>query len=167
MSSQPSPGVPVTDAAVADRIDATLARRLVAGQFPQWAALPVRPVEVDGWDNRTFHLGGEMTVRLPSGAGYALQVAKEQRWLPVLGPQLPVEIPVPLAHGRPGSGYPYPWSVHRWIDGRTARGERIDDLTRFATDLAGFLRALRGVDATDGPTTPAGPGAEAGHCGRR
>ncbi|WP_285795033.1 aminoglycoside phosphotransferase family protein [Micromonospora sp. NBRC 107095] len=155
MNTQPPPGVPVTDAPVADRIDVALVRRLVAEQFPRWASLPVRPVAVDGWDNRTFHLGGEMTVRLPSGAGYALQVDKEQRWLPVLGPQLPVQIPVPLAQGRPGAGYPYSWSVYRWIDGQTAGAERIDDLTRFATDLAGFLRALRRIDATDGPQ--AGP----------
>ncbi|WP_433319814.1 aminoglycoside phosphotransferase family protein [Micromonospora sp. CA-269861] len=155
MSEAAPYGVPETDDAVADRIDVTLVRRLVAEQFPQWAHLPVRPVEVDGWDNRTFHLGGTMTARLPSGAGYALQVAKEQRWLPVLGPQLPVQIPTPLAHGRPGAGYPYPWSVYLWIDGQTARAERIDDLTRFATDLAAFLRALRSVDTTGGPA--AGP----------
>ncbi|MEW2146363.1 aminoglycoside phosphotransferase family protein [Micromonospora vinacea] len=151
MEEQPTPGVPETDAAVAERIDTTLVRRLVAEQFPQWADLPVRPVEVDGWDNRTFRLGETMSVRLPSGEGYALQVAKEQRWLPVLGPRLPVEIPVPLACGQPGAGYPYPWSIYRWIDGRIAQSERIDDLTRFATDLAAFLRALRDVDATDGP----------------
>ncbi|MFI6781250.1 aminoglycoside phosphotransferase family protein [Micromonospora sp. NPDC050276] len=155
MNAQPPPGVPVANDDVADRIDAALVRRLVAEQFPQWAHLPVRPVEVDGWDNRTFHLGAEMTARLPSGTGYALQVAKEQRWLPMLGRQLPVPIPAPLGHGRPGAGYPYPWSVYRWIDGQTARAERIDDLTRFATDLAGFLRALRGIDATNGPA--AGP----------
>ncbi|MEU8114335.1 aminoglycoside phosphotransferase family protein [Micromonospora sp. NPDC048947] len=151
MEARPTPGVPETDAAVAERIDTTLVRRLVAEQFPQWADLPVRPVEVDGWDNRTFRLGETMSVRLPSGEGYALQVAKEQRWLPVLGPRLPVEIPVPLACGQPGAGYPYPWSIYRWIDGRIAQSERIDDLTRFATDLAVFLRALRDVDATDGP----------------
>ncbi|MEU8388258.1 aminoglycoside phosphotransferase family protein [Micromonospora sp. NPDC048842] len=155
MNAQPPPGDPVTDDPVADRIDVAVVRRLVAAQFPRWADLPIRPVAVDGWDNRTFHLGEEMSVRLPSGAGYALQVAKEQRWLPVLGPQLPVEVPTPLGHGRPGAGYPYPWSVYRWIDGRTAHAERIDDLSRFATDLAAFLRALRGVDATDGPA--AGP----------
>ncbi|MEV4120219.1 aminoglycoside phosphotransferase family protein [Micromonospora sp. NPDC049645] len=151
MEAQPTPGVPETDPAVAERIDTTLVRRLVAEQFPRWADLPVRPVEVDGWDNRTFRLGETMSVRLPSGEGYALQVAKEQRWLPVLGPRLPVEIPVPLACGQPGAGYPYPWSIYRWIDGRIAQSERIDDLTRFATDLAAFLRALRDVDATDGP----------------
>ena len=154
MSGQGFPEVPDTDVAVADRIDAALVRRLVAEQFPHWAGLPVRPVDVGGWDNRTFHLGERMTVRLPSGEGYALQVAKEQRWLPVLGPLLPLEVPAPLAVGRPGAGYPYPWSVYRWIEGQTARAERIDDLTRFATDLADFLRALRGVDATGGP--PAG-----------
>ncbi|MET8279934.1 aminoglycoside phosphotransferase family protein [Micromonospora sp. NPDC005174] len=151
MSAQPAPDVPHSDETTARRIDVDLVRRLVAEQFPRWADLPVRPVEVGGWDNRTFHLGDEMTVRLPSGEGYVLQVAKEQRWLPVLGRLLPLEIPVPLAQGRPGAGYPYSWSVYRWIDGHTARPERIDDLTRFATDLAAFLRALRAVEATGGP----------------
>ncbi|MGC5308134.1 aminoglycoside phosphotransferase family protein [Micromonospora zamorensis] len=155
MSASSPPDVPRTDVTVPDRIDVTLARRLVAEQFPQWAHLPIRPVEVGGWDNRTFHLGDAMTVRLPSGAGYAPQVAKEQRWLPVLGPRLPVEVPTPVGYGRAGAGYPYTWSVYGWIDGQTARAERIDDLTRFATDLAAFLRALRRVDATDGPA--AGP----------
>jgi aminoglycoside phosphotransferase (APT) family kinase protein len=59
----------------ADEVDinVSLVRRLIATQFPQWADLPVRPVEVGGWDNRTFHLGAHMTVRLPSAAAYALQ----------------------------------------------------------------------------------------------
>ncbi len=108
MSAQPPPGVPVTDAASADRIDVAMVRRLVAEQFPRWAELAVRPVEVGGWDNRTFHLGGEMTVRLPSGAGYALQVDKEQRWLPVLGPQLPVEDPRSAGPWPARGGLPVP-----------------------------------------------------------
>ncbi len=135
-------------------IDAALVRRLVAGQFPQWADLPVRPVEFDGWDNRTFHLGDELTVRLPSAAGYVPQVDKEHRYLPALAPHLPLPIPVPQAKGAPAEGYPFPWSVYRWIDGETASAERIADLTGFATDLARFLVALREVDPTDGP--PAG-----------
>ena len=48
-------------------IDVSLARRLIDGQFPQWSHLPITAVEVDGWDNRTFRLGAELTVRLPSG----------------------------------------------------------------------------------------------------
>ncbi|WP_037448244.1 phosphotransferase, partial [Sinorhizobium fredii] len=66
-------------------IDVFLVRRLIATQFPQWADLPVRPVRHGGWDNRTFHLGDDLAVRLPSAGSYALQVEKEQRWLPRLG----------------------------------------------------------------------------------
>ena len=134
-------------------IDEELARRLVAQQFPDWADIPITPVERGGVDNRTFRLGGELTVRLPAGDWYALQVDKEQRWLPVLGPQLPLPVPTPVAQGEPGEGYPYAWSVYRWLEGRPAHGP-IADLDDFATRLAGFLVALQRIDATDGP----GPG---------
>ncbi len=132
-------------------IDAALVRRLVDAQFPQWSDLPIRPVRFDGWDNRTFHLGEQMTVRLPSAATYALQVEKEQRWLPKLAPLLPLTIPTPLAMGAPTEDYPWPWSIYRWIDGDTAAIERIADLDQFATGLAEFLVALQQIDATGGP----------------
>jgi aminoglycoside phosphotransferase (APT) family kinase protein len=132
-------------------IDANLAGRLVAGQFPPWADLPVTGVEVDGWDNCTFRLGDELTVRLPNGEWYALQVDKEQRWLPVLAARLPLPIPVPVARGEPGFGYPYPWSVYRWLDGDIAERGNIGDLAGFATELAGFLVALSRINATGGP----------------
>jgi aminoglycoside phosphotransferase (APT) family kinase protein len=136
-------------------IDADLVRRLIATQFPEWAHLPVRPVEFGGWDNRTFHLGERMTVRLPSAVRYALQVEKEHRWLPRLAPLLPLPIPVPLAMGRPAQGYPWHWSVYRWLEGETAAIERVADLPAFATALARFLVALQRIDAADGP--PPGP----------
>src|SRR5262249_43281529 len=63
-------------------IDATLVRELIRTQFPQWAGLPITPVENGGWDNRTFHLGDRMSVRLPSAPAYVAQVEKEHRWLP-------------------------------------------------------------------------------------
>ncbi|WP_446215478.1 aminoglycoside phosphotransferase family protein [Micromonospora sp. IBHARD004] len=135
-------------------IDVALVRRLIATQFPRWADLPVRPVAVGGWDNRTFHLGDAMTVRLPSAVGYVPQVDKEHRWLPVLAPRLPLTVPTPVARGEPGEGYPFPWSVHRWIDGETARVDRIGDLNGFARTLAGFLAALHRPEPAAGP--PAG-----------
>ena len=49
-------------------IDASLVRRLIASQFPKWKELPITPVATSGWDNRTFHLGKDMSVRLPSAA---------------------------------------------------------------------------------------------------
>jgi aminoglycoside phosphotransferase (APT) family kinase protein len=142
-------------------IDAALVGRLIAEQFPHWAALPVRPVAAGGWDNRTFHLGDRMTVRLPSAPGYAPQVEKEQRWLPLLGPRLPLPVPAPLARGAPSGDFPLPWSVYGWIDGDPATTGAITDRTRFAVDLAVFLRALAAVDPAGGP----GPGSHNGFRG--
>jgi aminoglycoside phosphotransferase (APT) family kinase protein len=132
-------------------INESLARRLIDSQFPQWSDLPIAPVALDGWDNRTFRLGSELTIRLPTGDWYAKQVDKEQRWLPVLAPQLPLAIPAPVAKGEPDDDYPYPWSVYRWLDGEPAAVARAIDLTAFASTLAGFLNALRRVDPAGGP----------------
>lgn len=132
-------------------IDVALVRRLVAAQFPDWAGLRVRPVPVSGWDNRTFRLGEELTVRLPSAPPYVPQVAKEQRWLPVLARELPLPVPTPVAQGAPALGYPHPWSVLRWVDGETAAAAPPPDMGAFARDVAAFLRALQGVDAAGGP----------------
>ncbi len=123
----------------------------MAEQFPEWAGLPVRPVADGGWDNWTFHLGSGMTVRMPSASEYALAVEKEHRWLPVLAPRLPLAIPVPLARGGPGTGYPFSWSVYAWLDGEPASPDSIADPVRFALDLAGFLSAVQGIDTTGGP----------------
>jgi aminoglycoside phosphotransferase (APT) family kinase protein len=132
-------------------IDADLVGRLIAAQFPQWSDLPVAPVAVDGWDNRTYRLGDDMTVRLPIGETYALAVEKEHHWLPVLAERLPVAIPEPLGLGRPGEGYPHPWAIRRWIDGETADPSAIGDMTAFAEAVAGFITALQTVDPTGGP----------------
>ncbi|RZQ61239.1 aminoglycoside phosphotransferase family protein [Amycolatopsis suaedae] len=136
-------------------IDAGLVRRLIATQFPRWRDLPVTPVEFDGWDNRTYRLGADMTVRLPTAEGYVPAVAKESTWLPRLAPRLPVPVPEILADGVPGEGYPYPWSVRRWLPGEQANRARIDDPVRFAVDVAEFVRALWRCDTTGGPAAGA------------
>jgi len=136
-------------------ITPALVTGLIARQFPRWARLAVTPIEADGWDNVTFRLGDSMTVRLPSADAYVPQVEKEHRWLPVLAPALPVAIPEPLARGMPATAFPRPWSVYRWLAGEPATVERVDGLTRFASDLAGFLEALQRVDGHDGPAAGA------------
>lgn len=136
-------------------ITVALVGQLVAAEFPQWADLPITPIEFSGWDNRTFRLGEAMTVRLPSAAGYVPQVAKEHHWLTRLAPHLPLPIPVLLAMGRPAAGYPWPWSIYRWLPGENAAIERIADLQHFATTLAHFLAALQRIDPAGGP--PPGP----------
>ncbi|MDG4861078.1 aminoglycoside phosphotransferase family protein [Streptomyces sp. T-3] len=132
-------------------IDAALVKRLLAAQFPQWSELPVTPVEVDGWDNRTYRLGDDKTVRLPTAASYALAVDKESQWLPRLAPSLPVAIPPVLARGVPGEGYPFPWSVRGWLAGETVLRARVDDMSALAVAVAGFLRSLQRCDTAGGP----------------
>jgi len=137
------------------QIDVALVRRLVDARFPQWRGLPVRPVEHDGWDNRTFRLGDALSVRLPSAEGYVEQVAKEQRWLPRLAPLLPVAIPQPVAQGEPGEGYPFPWSVYRWLPGTPVvlAGDVSRDAA-LAEAIGRFLVALRAAPTAGAP----GPG---------
>lgn len=132
-------------------LDRELVRCLLREQFPQWADAPVRPVQVQGWDNRTFRVGESLAARLPSGEGYAAAVSKEHRWLPVLAPQLPVRVPIPVARGRPGCGYRWPWSVYRWLPGTPAHADDVAGSIAFAEELAGFLVALHSVNATSGP----------------
>ncbi len=142
-------------------IDDVLVRHLVSAQFPQWARLPVRSVGAGGWDNRSFRLGEDMIVRLPSAAAYAAQVEKEQRWLPRLAPLLPIRIPMPLGVGEPADGYPWKWSIYRWIEGEAAAPEDVADSGAFAASVAGFLVALHRIDSRGGPS----PGAHNFHRG--
>ncbi|QFU92671.1 aminoglycoside phosphotransferase family protein [Amycolatopsis sp. YIM 10] len=132
-------------------IDAALVRRLVAAQFPEWRHLEVTPVEVDGWDNRTYRLGDTMSARLPTAEVYVAAVDKENEWLPRLAPELPVAVPAILGRGEPGEGYPFPWSIRGWLPGETAAPERIHDLPAFAVSVAEFIRALQRCDTTGGP----------------
>jgi len=132
-------------------VDIPQVRRLVAAQFPDWADLPVTPVSSSGVDNITFRLGDDMLIRMPRFARWIGQVTREQRWLPVLAPHLPLAVPVPLGKGRPGEGYPFPWSVYQWIEGSNADLANLSDHRQAAVDMADFLLALREVDASDGP----------------
>ncbi|HWF00409.1 MAG TPA: aminoglycoside phosphotransferase family protein [Caulobacteraceae bacterium] len=137
-------------ALTAAAIDEPLVRRLLQAQFPHWAELPLRPVDFQGWDNRTFRLGEAMSVRLPSAERYALQAGKEARWLPHLAAALPLAIPQVLGVGQPTAAFPYPWSVRGWIDGRPA-GPADAGSHSVATDLAAFLQALWRIDPAGGP----------------
>jgi len=140
-------------------IDAALVRRLIETQFPHWSDLLVRPVDADGWDNRTFRIGDHLSARLPSASGYVPQVRKEATWLPVLAGELTLPIPEVVAIGRPGCGYPFEWTVRRWIEGTPVASVEVDAL-RLADDLASFLLQLQSVD----PVGPA-PGAHSAHRG--
>ena len=133
--------------------DAALMRRLIAGQFPQWSDRAVEPVVSYGTDHDIYRLGDDLVARLPRIGWATDQAAKEANWLPRLAPHLPLALPVPVAMGRPGAGYPFDWSVCTWLPGENANGT-IDDLDRAAVDLAAFVVALRRIDSTGAPPRP-------------
>jgi len=132
--------------------DAALVGRLLAAQFPEWADLRVKPVRPLGTDNTLYRLGDDMVVRLPRRQRDSGTLKLERRWLPRLAPLLPLAVPVPLAEGMPAEGYPFVWSVYRWLKGQNATIERVTDPSRLATDLAQFVAALQRVDPTGGPS---------------
>jgi aminoglycoside phosphotransferase (APT) family kinase protein len=132
-------------------IDEALVRRLLEEQFPEWAVLPLQRAG-DGTVNVIYRLGGSLSVRLPRREGPEIEDDLEFRWLPFLAPQLPVEIPSPVARGAPGAGYPWYWSIHTWLDGELPTAP-LD-----ADDVAGLVAALQRIDASRGPEPAGGRG---------
>ncbi len=138
-------------AVASEEITPSLVGSLVAEQFPQWSDLPIRPVDAQGWDNRTFRLGDRLTVRLPSADGYVAGLVREESTLAALGDSLPVAVPRVVASGVPSEAFNRPWSVREWIDGRTLAG--VGDLER-ETAISGVgdaMRELQACDTSKGP----------------
>lgn len=133
--------------------DVALVRRLLVGQFPHWAELPIELVVSYGTDHDIYRLGDRLAVRLPRIGWATAQAAIEAHWLPKLAPHLPLAVPVQLASGRPAEGYPFDWSVYEWLAGENANGT-IDDFERAAVDLATFIKALRRIDTTGAHARP-------------
>ncbi|MEV6288774.1 aminoglycoside phosphotransferase family protein [Kribbella sp. NPDC051770] len=137
-------------------IDTSLVRELVAGQFPQWAELPLEPVDSNGLVNAIYRLGSDLSVRLPLRPSSTDMVQREQAKLAALAPYLPVAIPSVEAIGLPTDAFPGEWSVHRWFTGTHPHPDLLADPRGLATDLAEFVDAFRRIDLPDRP--PAYPG---------
>jgi len=131
-------------------IDEALVHGLLAEQYPEWSRLPLIRVQPEGTVHAIFRLGDGLSVRLPRRDGPTRPGGKELEWLPTLAPLLPLEIPVPVAQGRPGSNYPWFWEVHRWVEGETVPMEQIDAI-QAARDLAAFVSSLQRVSAAGAP----------------
>lgn len=134
-------------------ISPELASRLIASQFPEYAHLPITSVEKQGHDNRTYHLGSDMLIRMPTEESYALKVPKEQDLLPKLAPHLTLSIPVPIKMGKASEDYPYPFSIYKWLDGKSINLLVLDNecLENLALDLAKFLKELQNINNIEGP----------------
>ncbi|MFC7217995.1 aminoglycoside phosphotransferase family protein [Streptomyces polyrhachis] len=132
-------------------IDDALVRRLLADRFPDWAGLPLRRLASGGTVNAMYRLGADLVVRLPLVKGGAGDVLLERHWLPRLAPLLPADVPQPLGAGEPAAGYPWPWSVYRWLDGANPEPGELAKPEQLAVDLAQFVTAMRAIDLPDAP----------------
>ncbi|MER6761691.1 MULTISPECIES: aminoglycoside phosphotransferase family protein [Amycolatopsis] len=124
-----------------------LVRRLLAAQLPELAGLPLARLDPAGSDNVIYRLGTELSVRLPRGEWAAGQPEKEARCLPRLAPHLPLAIPEPIALGSPTEGYPWHWSVSRWLPGSPPDIGGLPHPDQTAAELARFVAALHRIPA--------------------
>jgi aminoglycoside phosphotransferase (APT) family kinase protein len=132
-------------------VDTALVRGLLSAQFPHWAELPLVRTRTSGTDHAVFRLGDELALRLPLRPSVIHQADRDQRWLPVFAPLLPLVVPAPIAMGVPDESFPYRWTIVPWIEGEDATYDRLGDPVAAARDLASFINALQRIDATDGP----------------
>lgn len=142
------------EAALSDDVELNeaLVRALLYEQHPDLAGLELREV-AGGWDNRMWRLGEELAVRLPRTPRGPSLLRTELQWLPLLAPQLPLPVPVPVRAGEPSSRFPKTWLVVRWVDGEPADHAPIS-CPQAADSLAEFLRALHHKAPGDAPPNP-------------
>ena len=133
-------------------------RALVDDQFPAWAHLPVTAVRAGGTVNAIFRIGDRLAARFPLRPGEATweRLRSEADAGRELAGHTRFPVPEPVALGRPGPGYPRPWSVQTWLPGTTADDEDLGRSAGFAHDLAAFVADVRAIP-THGRTF-AGPG---------
>ena len=132
-------------------VDDGTVRDLLEEQFPRWAGRRVRRIADSGTDSAIYRLGDDLGVRLPRIRWAEAQIEKECRWLQPLAVDLPTAVPVPVARGRPGCGYPFPWLVYPWLEGTSLDRAPVDDWNGIAEGVAEFVRALERHSPDGGP----------------
>ena len=130
-----APGLPPAEV----EIDLEMIRSLIMSQLPDLKDLPTQ-LAGEGWDNMMIRIGDAHALRMPRHAHGEQLLKNEQDWLPQLAPILPLPVPEPVFIGTPGFGYPFTWSLVRWLPGDVAALS--PPMPSEAGTLAAFLRAL-------------------------
>ncbi|ARC57222.1 hypothetical protein AS850_09055 [Frondihabitans sp. 762G35] len=129
-------------------VTVALVRSLLDEQRPDLARLDVRHV-ADGWDNAVFRLGDRLAARLPRRSTDI--VGNDVAWLPRLAGRFTVPVPAAVFVGRPGRGYPWPWSIVPWFEGDLVALSPVAERATLVADLAVFLRELHVPAPADAP----------------
>lgn len=93
-----------------------------------------------------------MLIRMPTAESYALKVPKEQELLPQLAKRLSLSIPAPIKMGKPTADYPYPFSIYKWLTGKSINLLMLTDQDKeqLAYDLSQFLKELQAIADVEG-----------------
>ncbi|GHH92027.1 putative phosphotransferase [Streptomyces capillispiralis] len=123
---------------------------LVQEQFPQWSGEAIRLLSSTGTVHAIFRIGDGLSARFPlrpTDAAEALAVLeREAEASAELARVSRFPVPEPVALGKPGAGYPMPWSVQTWLPGTVAFDADPSGSDAFAEDLAAFIAGLRGAE---------------------
>ncbi|MFJ6900790.1 aminoglycoside phosphotransferase family protein [Streptomyces hokutonensis] len=136
----------------ADQVDVTseIVETLIQEQFPQWSGRAIQPLSSTGTVHAIFRIGNDLSARFPlrpADAGEVRAVLeREARASAELAQVSRFPVPEPVALGRPGAGYPMPWSVQTWLPGTVALDADPSDSDAFAEDLAAFIASLRDAE---------------------
>ncbi len=132
-------------------INIALVKQLLTEQFPNLAERSITVLRSTGTVNAIYRLGDELYIRLPRLEEWAESIDNEWNWLPELAPHISLNIPRPLARGKPTNWYPCPWAIYHWIEGVPYQDDLISDERQVAYDLVNFILELRSVDMLGAP----------------
>lgn len=126
-----------------------LVQQLVWTQFPVYRLQKIERFVSEGTVNAIFRIGDDLAARFPLLPGDVGAVERtlrsESEASQLLFGRTRFATPVTVAIGRPGFGYPLPWTIQKWIAGSTGTVDDPGSSVGFATDLAEFVAAVRAI----------------------
>lgn len=135
-----------------DQVDVTteIVATLIREQFPRWSGRAIQPLSSTGTVHAIFRIGDGLSARFPLRLADAAEVLavleREARASAELAQVSRFPVPEPVALGKPGAGYPMPWSVQTWLPGTVATDADPSGSDTFAEDLAAFIASLRDAE---------------------
>lgn len=123
---------------------------MLANQLPEYSDQPLA-FGSSGWDNVLVRVGDSLAARLPRRELAARYATVELDWLPTIGTAWDFPAPIPVAIGEPDAmaGYPWRWSVVRWLAGDLAMDSPLS--TVGAEDLGAALAQVHVPAPLDAP----------------
>lgn len=131
-----------------DQLDGgtTVARALIADQFPEWSDRPITSIDAEGTQHTIHRLGHDLAIRLPLRPGRTRSdLEAEAAAADEVAGAISVRSPEVAAIGEPTERFPSPWSVQTWLDGTTATESDVTGSIAFGADLGRLVVELRAI----------------------